>query len=109
MVKMRKRKPSSVLPFLSLRQKEKKKPFGSDKGCSNFTTTTLIRHLFCYNKMLQVNVLRVLILFSINKNLEDKKLLKLLNILSYTQLQTETGEKVTVQTTMLSVSVKLKE
>ena len=43
--------------------------------------------------MLQVNVLKVLILFSINKDLEDKKLLKLLSILSYTQLQTETDEK----------------
>ena len=46
-------------------------------------------------------MLRVLILFSINKNLEDKKLLKLLNILSYAQLQTETTEKVTVHATML--------
>ena len=36
---------------------------------------------------------QVLILFSINKDLEDKKLLKLLSILSYTQLQTETDEK----------------
>ena len=51
---------------------KKKNPFGSDKGCSNFKTTTLIRHLFCYTKMLQLNVLKVLILFSINKNLEDK-------------------------------------
>ena len=102
-----KKENQAMIPYFC-RLGKKKISFGSDKGCSNFKTMTLIRHLFCDTKMLQVNVLKVLILFSINKILEDKKLLKLFSILSYTQLQTETGEKVTVHTTMLSVSVELK-
>ena len=35
---------------------KKKNPFGSDKSCSNFKLMTFTRHLFCYTKMLQVNV-----------------------------------------------------
>ena len=80
-----------------------------DKNWGEYQNFLSLREQFLLNvEMLQTNVLRVLILFSINNNLEDKKLLKVLNIFSYTQLQTETGEKVTIHTTILSVPVELK-
>ena len=80
-----------------------------DKNWGEYQNFLSPREQFLLNvEMLQTNVLRVLILFSINNNLEDQKLLKVLNNFSYTQLLTETGEKVTVHTTIRSVPVELK-